>query len=320
MRIISSFMKLPALLLSVCFFSCVPATREIKPDPSPVVISLLGQPYYEPERTTALQHRLDSNLQVARKNFEENDSEENYIWYGRRLGYLSRFSEAIDVFSRGLEKFPQSYRLLRHRGHRFISLRLFDRAIDDLTHAAALMPAYPGEIEPDGQPNRINQPLGTTQFNIWYHLGLAYYLKGDFEKAELAYIECLKASQNDDLLVATLDWFYMTYQREGKTELAEGLLGNVTDAMTIIENDSYYKRLLLYQGNLPPEDLLKVTADDPDPDLTLATQGYGVGNWYLYHGDTTNAIAIFEKVISGKHFSSFGFIAAEADLARMKKN
>lgn len=304
-------------LLTAFLISCGAPSKEVK-EKNPEVISLLGQAYYEPERAPALQHRLDSNLQVAKKRFEENDSEENYIWYGRRLGYLSRFNEAIEVFNRGLEKYPQSYRLLRHRGHRFISMRLFDRAIDDLSRASMLMPPYPPEVEPDGQPNRLNQPLGTTQFNIWYHLGLAYYLKGDFEKAEQTYIECLKASLNDDLLVATIDWFYMTYRREGKTEPAKGLLGNITDSMTIIENDSYYKRLRLYQGNLLPEELLKTNSGDPDPDLTLATQGYGVGNWYLYNGDTTQAMAILQSVVSGKHFSSFGFIAAEADLARIK--
>ncbi|MEQ8304875.1 MAG: tetratricopeptide repeat protein [Cyclobacteriaceae bacterium] len=285
---------------------------------APEVVSLLGITYYEPERSEALQHRLDSNLQVAVANFERDPSEENYIWYGRRLGYMSKFNEAIEVLSEGIEKYPESYKLLRHRGHRYVSMRLFDRAIDDFNRAAQLMTPYPPEIEPDGAPNRLNIPLSNTQFNIWYHLGLAHYLKGDFDKAEQAYIECLKASDNDDLLVATIDWFYMTYKRQGKDEVAEGLLGNISDSLKIIENDSYYKRLKMYQGKLQPEDLLQVDPSANDYDLSLATQGYGVGNWYLYNGDTAKAVEIFEKVTSGKSFSSFGFIAAEAELARMK--
>lgn len=285
----------------------------------PEVVSLLGTTYYEPERSPEAQQRLDSSLALAKKNFTDDPSEENFIWYGRRLGYLSRFNEAIDILSQGIDKYPESYRLLRHRGHRFISMRLFDRAIDDLTKASQLMTPYPVEIEPDGAPNKLNIPLSSTQFNIWYHLGLAHYLKGDFEKAEQAYIECLKVSNNDDLLVATIDWFYMTYRRQGKNEVAEGLLGNITDTMNIIENDSYYRRLQMYQGKLQPEDLLTVNEQAEDYDLSLATQGYGVGNWYLYNGDTTKAKEIFEKVVAGKSFASFGFIAAEAELARMQK-
>jgi len=110
----------------------------------------------------------------------------------------------------------------------------------------------------------------------------------------------------------------MTYKRQGKDELADGLLGNITDSMTIIENDSYYKRLKMYQGKLQPEDVLTVNPNAEDYDLSLATQGYGVGNWYFYNGDTTKAVEIFEKVVSGNSFASFGFIASEAELARLR--
>ena len=58
--------------------------------------------------------------------------------------------------------------------------------------------------------------------------------------------------------------------------------------------------------------------DNPDQDLAIATQGYGVGNWYLYNGDTAKAIKIYEQVIGGKHWSAFGFIAAEADLYNLE--
>lgn len=312
------FSRIVILLIIVIGSAC--STQQDKVEKAPEVVSLLGTTFYEPDRTPELQHRLDSNLAIARKNFANEPSEENYIWLARRLGYLSRFNEAIDVLNEGIDKYPNSYKLLRHRGHRFISMRLFDRAIDDLTKASQLMTPWPPEIEPDGAPNKLNIPLSSTQFNIWYHLGLAHYLKGDFEKAEQAYIECLKASNNDDLLVATIDWFYMTYRRQGKNDLAKGILGNVTDSMNIIENDSYYKRLQMYQGKIQPEDLLTVDATADDYDLSLATQGYGVGNWYFYNEDTTKATDIFNKVISGKSFASFGFIAAEAELARMKRD
>ena len=40
-----------------------------------------------------------------------------------------------------------------------------------------------GKIEPDGQPNARNIPTSTLNSNIYYHLGLAQYLKGEFEAA-----------------------------------------------------------------------------------------------------------------------------------------
>jgi tetratricopeptide (TPR) repeat protein len=181
------------------------------------------------------------------------------------------------------------------------------------------MPQGPLEIELDGQPNKMNIPLSTTQFNVWYHLALAHYLRGDFESALRAYIECMEVSVNDDLMCATSDWLYMTLRRVGLKDEAQRVLDSISTDMEIIENDSYYKRLLMYKGIIPPDSVLSVDENSQDVELALATQGYGVGNWYLYNGDTTKAISILRRVVEGKHYSAFGFIAAEVDLLRVNK-
>lgn len=284
----------------------------------PSAIGLDGRKFFPPSLTAKARARIDSNFFAAEIAYKANPSEENIIWYGRREAYRYNYRNAVKIFTEGLKMYPQSYRLLRHRGHRYITLRDFDKAISDLTVASALMPSGLPETEPDGLPNKLNIPLSTTQFNIWYHLGLAYYLKGDFAKAEKAYLECLKVSSNDDLLTATADWLYMTYRRSGKNTEAENLIGKIHEGMKIIENDSYFKRLMMYKGKLQPGELLEVGPGDQDPDLAIATQGYGVGNWYLYNGDTAKAKEVFLKVVSGNHFSAFGFIAAESDLKRLK--
>jgi len=309
-------MKFSPLFILLLLLSCKenksaqPAAEEVQ------VHSLLGVEYFAPEE---INPKLDSNLQVALKNFQADATEDNYIWLGRRYGYLVEYNKAIALFTEGIEKFPNSYRLYRHRGHRYISQRKFDAAIADLTKAAELMKGTPIEIEPDGQPNKLNKPLSTTQFNVWYHLALAHYLKGDFVHAEQAYLACLAVSDNDDLLTATIDWLYMTYRRQGKMDEAKKLLERISESITIVENESYYKRLKMYKGLLPVDSVLSVNAGAEDVDLALATQGYGVGNWYLYQGDTTQAYTIYDKVVKGRHFSAFGFIAAEADLVRLRK-
>lgn len=283
----------------------------------PQLISLLDSTYFEPVRDSASNQRLHQNLAEAKANLDHEPTEINYIWYGRRTAYLMRYKEAIKIFTEGLERYPESYRLYRHRGHRYISLREFDKAIEDLTRASELMPYDTLEVEPDGIPNSINTPLSSTQFNVWYHLGLAYYLKGDFSNAAEAYKKCMVTSVNDDLLCATADWQYMTYRRLGQDSIAETILDQINPQMTIIENDSYHKRLMMYKGTMDPESLLLVSEDNPDPALSLATQGYGVGNFYLYNGDTTKAINTFKKIIADENWAAFGFIAAEADLQRI---
>jgi len=289
-----------------------------EPELEPQVVSLLGITYFEPVRSEEAQKRLENNLTEAKNKFEEEASEMNYIWFGRRTAYLTRYYNAIEIFTEGLEKYPDSYKLLRHRGHRYISVRAFDKAIADLQKAAELMPKDTLEIEPDGIPNKINKPLSSTQFNVWYHLALAHYLKGDFEKANEVYAKCMQTSVNDDLVCATADWQYMSLRRLGQEQKADSVLQLVSANMEIVENDSYHKRLMMYKGNLSADSLLSVSDDNPDQDLAIATQGYGVGNWYLYNGDTAKAIEIYEQVIGGKHWSAFGFIAAEADLYHLE--
>jgi hypothetical protein len=270
----------------------------------------------ETDKATVLS-KADSNLLEARRNFQSDSSEENCIWLGRRLSYLNRFDSAIALYTRSIARFPESYKLLRHRGHRYISTRQFDLAIQDFETAVKLMKDQPIETEPDGRPNKINTPLSSGHFNVLYHLGLAYYLKGDFEKALNAYLECMKVSSNDDLKVATADWLYMTYRRLGKEKEAKEVLNGIANEMTIIENDSYFKRLKMYKGILPADSVLSSNPSKSDYDLSLATQGYGVANWYYINGDKIKAKEIFEKVVQGKSTNSFGYIAAETDLKRL---
>lgn len=247
------------------------------------------------------------------------EDEEAIIWLGRRHAYLSRYREAIEIYRRGLEIHPGSSKLRRHRGHHYITLRRFADAIADLARAAELVEGEEDEIEPDGIPNSINTPLSSHHFNIWYHLVLAYYLAGNYEAALDAYRKCMAVSSNPDLLVATSDWMYMTLRRLGRHDEAAALLEPITADLEIIENDAYHRRLLMYKGKVAPEELLDLRAvDDPDQALSIATQGYGIGNWYLAEGETERAREVFERIVEGTSWAAFGFIAAEADLARMR--
>ncbi len=284
----------------------------------PEVVSLDGRPLYRPRLPDERRAQLEDNLATALVGYEAAGNDEDaIIWYGRRLAYLSRYNDAIDVYTVGIEKLPGSYKLLRHRGHRYISTRQLERAASDLLAAAVLVASEPVEIEPDGAPNALNIPLSNVHFNIWYHLGLAYYLRGDFEKARDAYLECMKYSDNNDLLVATADWLYMTYRRLGDEEAAAAVLEPIAADMEIIENDAYHRRLLMYKGEVGPEELLDLRAeDDPDTALQIATQGYGVGNWYLVNGNEEAARGVFERILEGTSWAAFGYIAAEADLNR----
>lgn len=281
---------------------------------TPEATSLLGKPLFIPATLSTPQ--LEANLAQAQKTLAANPKDpEAMIWVGRRLGYLWRFNDAIAMFTRGIEAYPDNAKFYRHRGHRYISIRQFAKAQADFEKAVALTRGKPDEIEPDGQPNAAGKPRSTLQFNIWYHLALAHYLQGNYANAYEAQVECLKVSNNDDSIVATSDWMWMTLMRLNRKADAARVLDRIQPQMEILENGSYHRRLLMYKGLEKPEALLDTAKAD---DTTIATQGYGVGNYYYVTGDTTKAREVFQRVTSGGGWSAFGFIAAEADLARMK--
>jgi hypothetical protein len=112
------------------------------------------------------------------------------------------------------------------------------------------------------------------------------------------------------MLAASSDWLYMTLRRLGRDQEAADVLLGIRKDMRILENDAYHRRLLMYKGEIAPEELL-AAGDDP---VQVATYGYGVGNWYLYNGQREKALEIFRQILAGPNKAAFGYIAAEVEL------
>jgi len=303
------------LLVALAICLSPPCARAGLP-PAPEAISLLGDTLFAPPLPDSTRARYERLLAQARNDYDHDPNEvTNIIWLGRRTAYLGRFRDAIAIYTRGIAAHPDEPRLFRHRGHRYITLRIFELAVGDLKYAAMLMKKRTDSVEPDGLPNARNIPTTTLRFNIWYHLGLAYYLQGDFEAARGAYGQCLKVSTNPDMRCATSHWLYMTLRRLGREGDARKLLKPIRRDMDVIENRSYLRLLLMYKGELSL-DSLQVPASGAQAGLDDATIGYGVGNWHLYHGRSAEAAAIFRRIVADPQWPAFGHIAAEAELKR----
>ena len=192
-------------------------------------------------------------------------------------------------------------------------MREFDRAIEDLSHAAMLVEGQPDEVEPDGQPNERGIPTSTLQSNIHYHLALAHYLKGDFETALQSYEDYFAVTTNPDQLVAISHWWYMALRRLGRDEEAAAVLERITADMDVIENTSYHRLLLMYKGEIDADELWNPEEDDP-AGVAIA---YGVAAWHLYNGRAEQAEEMFRRILEGPGWAGFGYIAAEAEIARM---
>lgn len=306
-------MLIPFPRLLVLLVAGAPALSAQAPlPPGAEALSLRGEPLFAaplaPATLAGHQARLEEARQLVFANPRDPDA---LIWFGRRTAYLGRYRDAIAIFSTGIALHPADARMYRHRGHRWLSVREFDRATADFDRAVELTRGTPDEVEPDGLPNARGIPTSTLQSNIYYHLALAHYLKGDFAVALPVWQEDVARSSNPDMLVASTYWLYMTLRRLGRDAEAARVLEPITRNMEIIENTAYHRLLLLNKGQLTEADL-GMSGDA----LHDASSGYGLGNWHFYNGRVAEARRVWQGVVAGGNWAAFGFIAAEAELAR----
>lgn len=282
-------------------------------------ISLLGDTLYASDLPTA-QPASDSAQSTAARAYEQAPTLQNTIDYGKALAQRAQYQDAIRLFTAGLQEFPNAPELYRYRGEQLIVTRQFDRAVQDLVKGAELLQNRPVSVasEVPASPRELSPAL---RFEVYYHLGLGYYLQGQYGEAAQAYEQSLSAALSDDDRVAAADWLYMTYRRLGEDEVAEKTLAAIDEEMNLQHQEGYFERLLMYKGLVDPDSLLRLDtpSDERDREAMLATYGYGVSNFYQTEGDSLLSQQIKEKVVSGKYWAALGYIAAEADLARERK-
>lgn len=176
--------------------------------------------------------------------------------------------------------------------------------------AGQLIQGTANEIEPDGMPNAQNIPVSTLHGNIWYHLGLSYYLEHDYEKAFDAYLKCRQSGNLPDNIVSSTHWLYMIQRRLGNEAMAKEMLKPITAEMEVIENQSYHELCKLYKELIPIDSLIQTQTGSPSNDAVA----YGLSNWYFYNSDKEKAKKLMMNLVESPSWSSFGYITAESDL------
>lgn len=276
----------------------------------PQAYSLFGDPLYEMADTTGVMAEADAALAGDPENVEK------IIAAGRIRRNFWHYRQAVELYSQAMELAPEDWRPYRYRGHRHISLREFDAAIADLEKARSLAPL---------------------NWDVAYHLGLAYYVSGRFHDASAEYRRCLALARDPDAhaaagvdfrscsrngddpesRVAMTEWAVRAALRAGQEEEAMELLEAVPTDLEVEENVAYYHDLLFYKGLLTEEEILN---PGPDAPYRRETVGYGVANWILTQGDTARAVILLKELAQDPWWPGFGRIASEADLARLISN
>ena len=269
-----------AISLAMLAAAAAPATSQTVQYRSPAGVEYHSQP------DTGGVARAETALAADPRNAAR------YIDLGVAQSAVRQFREAIQTFTRGLAIAPDDALLYRWRGHRYLSVREFDRALADLTRGSL---------------------IDSTNYGILYHLGVTRYALGDFAGAADAFARAQRRAPNAGELAGATDWLWMALARAGRSAEAQAMLDRRPDSLLV--NNAYAQRLRLYRGLILPDSVFSA-ADTAD--VQVATLSYGIGNWFLVRGDTTQARAWFERAIRSGGWPAFGFIVAERELRRLR--
>ncbi len=260
---------------------------------------------------------MPPDLAAAEERWRADPRDEVAIaWYGRRTAYEGRYEDALAIFTEGLRHHPKSTQLLRHRGHRYLSVRRYADARRDLERAARLVEGTADQVELDGAPNEYGIPRSTLHTNIWYHLGLAHHFLGQDEPAAAAFARCLAISTNDDYRVAAAYWRAIALFHLERTNEALALAGlyAIRD-LELMESFDYAYLVRLF-GGASTEALAKLQAAETA--VARGTLTYGVAMWHRMNGREDDARRLLEELVSLPDSASFGRRAAEVELERMR--
>ncbi len=286
-----------------------PPPEQTPPVPQPEATSLLGEPLFAKDDTLGEIAAADSALALAPEDIEL------LIAAGRARRNSWHYRDEMALYTKVIGMAPDDWRPYRFRGHRYISVREFDNAITDLEKARALAPL---------------------NWDVSYHLGLAYFVSGRFEDAAAEWMRCLglgkdAAAQAADSeafrscsrnasdpgsQVAMTEWAARALIRAGRAAEAEALARAIPEGLEVGENMSYYQDLLFAKGVRTVDEIMAGVADST---YRLETVGYGIATRHLAKGDTAAAMALFEQIAADPWWPGFGRIAAEAELARAAK-
>jgi tetratricopeptide (TPR) repeat protein len=270
-----------------------------------------GIEFKETKYSPTTQAMLELDLEIAKVAFQvAPDREDSYSWLGRRYGYLGMLPEAIGVFSEGLKKFPNSYKLYRYRGRHLARNYQFGQAISDYHMALELIKDQPDTYEPNGIPNALDLTISTFKQNIPYYLGQTSMATGDYETVIKGMDEAINVpvlfAYMEELIPVTL-WKYLALRKLGRHGEAEAELKKVPDQYDLIENDQYHNAVNYLKGMYTRDEFLAM-AD-------------GIGKYVIamkdhFDGDNESAIKLWTEVTND---GPRGFWPAEAELKFLRE-
>lgn len=312
--------RVAACLAGLTLLACArpPTQRSYVIPVSAEALSLLGDTLWSLPVPAAAGPRLVTQLTQARQRLSTAPHDVNAAMVvARRTANLGRLREAVGLYTRAREMNPVDARIPRYRGEILMQLREFDLALRDFQSAAASLMGKEKQLEfieiPEGGM------LGSTlQFNTFYLMGVTHYLRGDFQKARLALVEAAKAATTGDDIAAAGLWLFFTTRRLGVVKEARVILESLSDSVDVSVRETELQLIIAFRDGVP-YDSLHLDIRNRFTTEHEAMLAYGLGYALVLLRRPEEAELVFEQVRTYSDWSALPVLAAEAELARLRR-
>jgi tetratricopeptide (TPR) repeat protein len=306
---------LPAILVIACAGG--PIRYTVVTPTAAEAISLLGDTLWglplDPQSGPARAERI----REARERADKQPYDlEITLDLARATAGMGRLKDAVNVLTEASGVHPTDPRIYQRRGELLLWLRELDLAIADLKGAGRLLIGRPASLGTTESPDGV-LAVSTLQYRTALLLGVAFYCQARYPAAREAFAEAANRAITPDEHTQAVLWLFFAVRRIGGGEEAPSVLGAVQERWAIGTRRREIELLLAYKGRISSDSIVARALAASDDDRALYS--YGVGYYLsLLPLRKDEAESWLQHARTAKSWTSLPYLAAEADLARLR--
>ena len=215
-----------------------------------------------------------------------------WLWLGKSLSAQFRFNEAILLYSRAIERFPDRFDAFKLRAGCYTDSLRFDQAAADL--ATALR-------------------LGAPEEGTLYSLATAQYLRRDYRSAAETCERLLSVLPPDSpMRPAAADWRFLSLLRGEQREEAQEALKQIPRLEEPLA--AYRLRCAVYSGQISLEEGIARALSLPR-DIQIITSLYGLSVYSAFYcQDPEKALRLRSEILLRRsYWPALGYLGALTD-------
>ncbi|MEO6189736.1 MAG: hypothetical protein ABIO44_04525 [Saprospiraceae bacterium] len=285
------------------------------------IVSLDGTPLSKWKDPDSVWIKRNKELERCRAAYlAKTEDPISYLRYARAYSEAAKIENAIDILTKGIEKFPEVADLYVYRGENMLLGRQLTESVDNFWKAGQKLEKSSGShglLQMEEEDSIANMSLA---YKNYFNMALAFFCNNDLSSADKFFEVCGDFSTNSDLWIRSYYWQYSCYSRSGRTTDAKDILKNLNDKMQILPiSKSYLEAMKYYKGSIKESDFVDVNfkptnSIEAEPWLIKT---YAVGVKSLLENNKDKALNTFIKIKESGFWKNPFCLAAEAELMHL---